>query len=1268
MHRTRARILLLLFCLPLPLRAALRLDIATPLLNAVIKKELSGVFNGQVRFEGLRSNLISFVEVRDLSVLSAQGEPLLNVASLRLDCAVLDFVAGRKTLRNALTLVTVQGMKLSLTRDEKGRWNVAGLLAVQAPASASTGVPAPKGAPIVPLKVLLKDSSVAFSDQGKGFHSSLSIVESVLGAGEYPKVSFSVLGRSEGQKRDNLSLSGIFNVATGSLDARLGLDEVALKTYLNYLMPPGGPQFSAGAASMNLRLRRESKKTPLEYEGRADLRGGAMKIPGVSGGIRAWEGVVDFDRNRVKVDSLSGEFLGSRWVAKGELRDLLSPELDLTLQSSGLGLADLSSQIRALAPLSLSGTASLTITFIGKAASPTIEVELDAPSIRVAGIDLERVLAGVQLDKEHVKIGSLRASLWGGLLEGGGEAVFPSNKKRGAPGRLDAKLAVRGIELARWRYKGRNYFPLTGTANVDIQARGDLAAPGLHADLASDRVFLGGKDLGKLEIACDLLARDLRAHVKAWKGSLEGDMGLRLENGGTFHDSKFSVRRFSPDEAAAALAIAPDCSWLTPALRAKLSSWKSFGRANVDLDVELAGRASHPDLTLDILRGEGRLLTPARGPWATQDPAGLPFKVQGLVSLVPGSLTLGSDKKALQASVNHKGREVRALLMGSLPYYEEDGVAGQGMNLTMTADFRALEALKIFKGASGEGKLTMRFDGGLDAPSAYGTLSVKNFGLKMEKNFRDLRNGTAEIKFDGQDVKLKNLSFESGGRFDLEGELDFSEGWMPYGSLKAHTDSKGLEMVDLAGVVDGYVVLDDPKLPLTLDFKGEDGLTLEGKLRLYNTVLRVPKLSSLPVEDRKAAYPIAFDMKAAVGKNVWIKKEEEALDVFDLPKLFGRLVNSVVENYRSPAFEFLLSPTERDFEVQGTLRDPQLTGTLGIQRGALHFLENDFQIDTSAKVTSRSGNNEGVDQTEQGRSESGVKTARVVFYNGKRGDVNAVATAKVRYYVENAFTGRQDPKSVMVSLILTPLSEEALVSAGLQDAFLNYTMNFSSDPPLSNDHDQEKSAILSLLVLGVPLSQNAPEASGPLLSQDKDQGRDLQVASNQLGKWVSKVIRKSISRVTGSIGSRWVDYFRVAPKIRFQGANPRSGVATTGGSQAASNQIQENTTSLSWLVEAGKNVVSDLWLSLQVVSFSEEELSAIRAQSSSLLANASQAKEVRSAGVRGVAEYRMTPTRIFEFSYSYSLDENLDPIAFNQGDLEVARRFYGGLRNTLPLD
>jgi hypothetical protein len=1227
--------------LPLSAYLGLRLGLATPLVNLALKKELGGFFNGEVRFGSFRSDLFSYAEINDLLVLTphAGGKlPVLTAGRIRLSYDGWQWLSGRRGLEDAVRLLSIRSLRLFLLRDMGGRWSLRD--ALKLPGKKKAAPPGESRLPALATRLVLEDSMIVFNDERRNFQSTVENVEGTLDARAFPLVAFSLSGRTEGQKKDNLSFAGEWNSDEENLYARADLEDVPLKTYLNYALPAGGLQFLGGTAGLSVRVRQEAKEREPSFEGRADVREGSLAIPGIAEPLSAFNGEVLFGKDRLEVNGVRADFLGSTWQAKGELRGLRSPELDLYLENRAVALSPLSEQIKGLKALSLSGTASLALTMTGKAANPQASGMLSAPQMEIAGIQLSGVAAGIRLNKAGLQVAGLKGGLWKGSVQGSASLRFPA--PAGAKGSIEAAFSAKGVDLAELRYRGVQYLPLHGLAALQAAVSGPLHRPRVKASLACPDAHFSGLAIGGLTMDALVEGKSLELGLDTWKGHLKAQVGFDFTNGAAFSPgSKISLPRFPVAELVQALADAPDTALTGPRLRAAMARQAGRLQSVADFGIELSGPLRQPELALRVARHEGHYKFP-EGLAKTDDAQGLAFSLDGLVRLNPRGLEFGEGKLPFKAKIG-RGRAAEFRLLGRLPLRADQDEDKAGLSLGLGADMGVLDELELFKKTRGSAKMDLLVKGRLDSLLVYGRLEVKDLASEMTRYLVKLKDGKARISVNEQSVAVENLSFESGGHFEAQGRLDFSSGMLPGGKIEAKTDELGLALENF-----NYGSLKAALLPLDLEFYGAEGMGISGKVLVHDSVIMLSKPKQGPArpEGSAASYPLNFDLRIQVDENVWLKKEQESVEIsYDPIVMLKSVLNSTQETFQSPAFEFLFKPTDEDFEIRGKAPDLKVLGELGIARGSLTFLENEFKI-------------------------SQDNTANRVSFRGLnrvRADVDAEAVANIRYVAETA-AGKPEPKTAKITVKIKPFSEDELERAHLENSLLNYNLQeFSSEPPLSANPEEERQAILSLLVLGDPL--NSSDRQG---LENQGQAFDAsRVLSTQLSKVMSGGLRKFINRNAKFLGSKYLDYMRVTPRLRYQGGGGTS-PPVAAGSQAkdVSQQIQQQGLSWSWIFELGRSVTKNIYSSLQYVIFGDDDVAAVKTQNSG-----PEILEVRNYGLRLGTEYRFTPTRVFTLSWGYSADENLEPVAFRPDYVgtkpwyeDQTKPWYAGVRNTIPTE
>jgi len=944
--------------LPLLLSIALRMGLATPLVNLGLKKELGGIFNGEVRFGSFRTDLFSYAEIDDLLVLTMHGQahvPVLTASQVRLNYDGWKLIEGRRSLQDCVELARIHSMHIFLLRDRAGHWNLRDILKLpggRARKKKEAGSP-PSHLPALATRLVLEDSVLVFNDERRDFQSTVGNLEGTLDARAFPLVAFSLSGRTEEQSRDNLSFAGEWNADEESLYARADLDEVPLKTYLNYALPAGGLQFLGGRTSLSVRVRQNSLDKDPKFEGRANVQEGSLAIPGITEPLRNFQGDVFFGQDILKVNAVKADFLGSSWLANGDLRGLRSPVLNLRLQNSNVALSPLSEQIQGLHLLALSGTASLAVTVTGKAVDPVAIGELRANQMEIAGIALRAVDASVRLTKRGLQVSSLNGGLWKGTVLGSADINFP-NKKSGAPGSIEGQFNAKNIDLSSMRYRGIEYLPLTGTASMQSSIEGPLRKPHLDAQFDSPLAYFASHPIGRLHLDADVNGRNLQLKLLTWNNKLNANVGFSFEKGKAveFIDSTVSLRHFPVNDLMQAIADAPNTALIGPALRAKMQLGLRRYIGNADLDLGLSGPLHGPDLSLNILRHDGYLLNPD-GLWATVDPKGIAFSSTGRIRYDPTGLSFGLGKDSFKINIRGPGKGLELLATGRMPLKASAIGSNEGLGITVTADMAFLGTLQLFQKSSGVAKLDLRLRGSYASMVAKGSLQIKNLNSEMSQYFPHLRKGQLEAHFQGQQLRLDNFSFESGGKFKASGGLNFLSGLEPSGTIVAQTDDAGLNIGNT-----NYGNLNISLEPLTLNFQATDGMTIGGKVILHDSEILLPKpkpkgdlasqllpqATPLPTPDTGIAYPLSFDLRAQMGENVWIKKVEEEVEWSDPITMLENAVKLAQDTLLSPSFEFLFKPTQDDFVIKGPLTELKVKGDLGIDRGTLILMENEFEI------------------------------------------------------------------------------------------------------------------------------------------------------------------------------------------------------------------------------------------------------------------------------------------------------------------------------------
>jgi hypothetical protein len=1221
--------LALFLFLPLLVYALLRTGGLTPFANFFLGRSLAAKTPVQVRVGSLRSDGLHFLEADDVVVLAplkGAKVPLLTIASLRLEFDAYDAWRGRVPKDEALQLARIRGMNIFVLRDREGRWNTSVLFGAKSKGSQDAAK-----RPVLPLlpagRVELEDSQVVFNDEAKGFHSNIERLQGSLDTRALPLIAFSLVGRTEGLGRDNLSLAGESDLRDKSFDGRLDLAGVELKEYLNYFMPGQGLRFEAGEASLSVRLQGKEGQE-LVAVGRADLERGQLRIPGIADPLSAMTGRVAFDSSTLRFKALSARFLGSQWNAEGGLDDLRHPHFNVHLQNPAFGLQALSEQVKGLEPLALSGSAGVDVTLTGPAQRPLIQGLVTAPWVSLAGIELADARAKVQMLGPQLHVDSLKASVWDGSIDGSLSLGL------GKGGKLQADMVFDGVRLELAKINGQRPLPLSGTAFVELKLRGLVKAPALEGRLEVHQAYLGVMPLGKVEADAHWAPGDWETQFQVLDGHIQGVVGAEGRPA-VFKKTVLQFKGIDLGDLARGLASAPASRLLPASASHFAASLDDHFTGQTDAIVTVEGPLKMPTAWIDFKRLKGQLSF-KEGAFQLANPKSpLELDGEGSIGFGVGDVLFGRPQQPFKLKFSHRGSVWQAQALGRFPL-KAAGQPGK-VELTLDSDLRLLDAFAFFSHSSGKLSFDGNVGGTLDAPVARGELKVDGFGTEPKNYLAPIKDGSLRAQLRDQVIELPQLRFRSGGQVSASGRLDLSEGLKAAsGEISISTDQEGLRLQNWEAMGTANVILD----PLRLTLNGEnEPLGVNGRIKLFNAVIvyggsKKKAEGEAPI---KRGRGMSMDLRVGLGTNVWYEKQhDKTIDVRDL---FHTAVDSAMETLERPDLYFRLRPTDQDFVIQGTTPDVQMHGELGISLGHMTLMENDFDV----KPVRQDG-----------------KASHVRFV-GNRAEVWAEATARMRYMREDPLTQRPQAKAVNVIVTIDPLPEDDLERSDLAHAFLNYHLSFDSDPRIIEGNTElQNAAILNLVVLGDPLVDQQGPGSQAAAGAQENKDNSAQLLSTQASRLFSGEVRKlaaSLGKKFKFLGKGFIDVFRVVPRLKV-GASRNVGSTTAAG---ASDQARDTPFTLSDItLEAGKSITDHTYGSLQAILFGE---STVAGQAQSV---GSSGRIVRDKGVRAGVEYQFSPNRTLEAFYSYSVDENLEPVAFDPNKLYEAHSGIVQLRNTLP--
>ncbi len=1215
--------------------------LSTGAVNRLVRTRLGKLLAGSVHLGSVRTNLFSTISISDLLVLSDQGGiqlPVLSVGKVVIHYRLWPLILRRDRWTDDVDSIRLQGVKIFLLRDPSGGWNAAALvrpllesLRRGRAGKAQAGVKAP----LIATRVDLRDAVLVLDDQRRGFHSTINALRGTLDTRRLPLLSFDLKGQADQSDRDNLLLKGSFHLGSGISKTTLDLSRVPLARYVNYLLRQGGPQFLRGLADLRLQLEQKDGRSALS--GRADLDNGVLKIPGVARPLTGLSGEVDFSGDGLRFSGLSGDFLGSAWTAGGAIRDLKRPSLELYLENPALDLSKAAENFRGLAALGLSGTAAVGVSITGEARQPLVEGAISCGQLRIYGSPLRDFGANLKWRGRRLELYNLKATAWEGTMRGGGSLVLPARK--GAAGTVEAQLKIRSFSLEDFFRRSGRGIPLGGRGEADFSIRGDLKDPSVDLDLEVPKVTLGANDMGPLAFRASWARGRTRFSGSGWNGGLSVQGRLEGRPLPSFVDSSFFLTGIRLHALAEGIARSPDARRAPPWLARAAAFLSAHGAGRLSLQGTLQGPANDPDILLRARLSKGKLSYRelkagiAQGKW-------LDLEGGGGLELRGGVLRVGDAQGPVTLEFSTPAGSLQASCEGRLPLLARGpDASAQDLTVAVQGSLAPMDALPLFQRPGGRLKALLSLTGPRRNPRISGDVDISGFHARMTKYLDEVRDGSVSLHLQGDSAVLKEFHFWSGGDLDAQGQCQLASGSLASAHLRVWTEGPGVRLAHWDEMARGYVELK----PLTLSLEGGGPLRVEGRVFTHDATVffagggagakPAPGPASGPAAAQAPA-GVRLDLKLGVGDNVWYQNVQDIDLAGLLPSLAQTNLSDLAQSLGAfflkpiqPSLQILLKPTAGDFSIQGPLSDLCLSGDLGIQRGTFSIWGNDFILGPEGRLSFQGDPN-------------GLPDAK------RRGNLTAQGTYTVRPLPSAA---NPNPTTVQITAKVLPWSEDELVQHQWQDRFLNYRLEFSSEPTLPEP------AIISLLTLGVDSSANAQNAG---LGGPNPPSQDLSGSTVFFG-FLSRYVKGLVGNVFGGVGG-WlshlfsVDSLSASPSVALASQEPAAAADAPGApvSGSAVNSVLRQVQGVQ--VDFGKSLTQKLYLNGQYLYTDPGTY-----QSNNYLDP--NASDIHPDGGRLGLEYSLGGAKQLKAYMNWNVDDNLQPLPNTQSPFSWSLYWSGGV-------
>ncbi|MDO4204614.1 MAG: translocation/assembly module TamB domain-containing protein [Selenomonadaceae bacterium] len=511
----------------------------------------------------------------------------------------------------------------------------------------------------------------------------------------------------------------------------------------------------------------------------------------------------------------------------------------------------------------------------GTVDKPVFDGELVAEKLNLNGAIVEKFWGNVRLADGVI---NLRPC---GFTQNGGdyEADFTLNTRtRKIDGNLNVKNADLAGLLAMADAKTER---VNGCLDGNIRLGGSLDNPAVSINGTLLKGDIKGQPLSDMYLEANLLNRVVT--LKRFSG---------VQSGGTFYGA-------GTIDLDGAIDIKLTANGIDAGIIPHLVDSTVTMRGVIDINATVGGTLAAPTARMTVNVAGGGM-----GASSFDSMSAEAFYADGVIQVIQAV-----------AEKQERGKTYRILGEGRVPLEAlgmrapGDGEAKQ-MDLRLTlkdADLSLLPILsKEIDWAMGPADGAIHLSGTIEAPLFYGRIAVKDGALKPKLLFTPFTDINGEIIFNGDSMKLQDLSAKLGkGKMSLAGALRI-EGRKPVDyDLTFNADKLEVECPFYKGPFSASVII-SPDM-----FMGREMPLVSGWLDFRDVQLGVP-----PLSDEETELPdMMMDVDIKVGPRVRL--------------------------YSSQLFDMNL---EGKIHLGGTTRYPVNNGKIDVKKGKFYYLQNRFSI------------------------------------------------------------------------------------------------------------------------------------------------------------------------------------------------------------------------------------------------------------------------------------------------------------------------------------
>jgi hypothetical protein len=440
----------------------------------LVEAQLSQSLKREVRLRSISGNLVTTAVVHDLRI--AEGQRLSQGELARAHRVVVhyrlsDIILHPARAAEAVSRVNVAGLRLKLTRNPAGAWNIAPLLKPKPPRFGRfAGV------------VSISDSTVLYTD-----HTPPRILRRPL---RLTLINLSGDARPHPQRGGVLRFAGklaaarpepvtiAFSFVGTQVNLNVTIERAALAEW-DRRLSLRGPRLRGGVADVNFTGFFETgpHRQPLQYVALASVRNGAATVPQSPDPFRALNGSFLIANDQVRILAAKGVLGDLPFDACGVVTGFKQPQLDMRVTASGPLAGALSRLTKLRLPPDMrAGPGQIALAVRGSLAHPAADGSASVAAARIRDLAVANLTTQLSYRAGMVWLNGLRANVAGGEVNGD---VWLG--RRGAKAEAAFQARAEGFDLgpALAALHIKSPWPITGKGHVFLA--GSYDAQGLRA-------------------------------------------------------------------------------------------------------------------------------------------------------------------------------------------------------------------------------------------------------------------------------------------------------------------------------------------------------------------------------------------------------------------------------------------------------------------------------------------------------------------------------------------------------------------------------------------------------------------------------------------------------------------------------------------------------------------------------------------------------------------------------------------------------------------